>query len=73
MYFIATYFEQLCNIVQRYMPIKLWTVIVAKTIVHDDKAANMRRYIVTDYTMFHNVVYFYHIMLHNFAYGREKV
>ena len=41
---------------QHYMPIELWTVIVAKTVAHDDKAANMRRYIATDYTMLHNVV-----------------
>ena len=42
-------------------------------VVHDGKAANRRRYIATDYTMLHNVVQFYHIMLHNFASGGEKV
>ena len=41
---------------QHYMPIKLWTVIVSKTVVQNDKAANMRRYIAADYTMLHNVV-----------------
>ena len=40
---------------QHYMPIKLWTVIAAKMVVHDDKAANMRRYIAAGYTMLHNV------------------
>ena len=44
------------TIMQHYMPIKLWTVIAAKTIVHDDKAANMRRYIAADNIMLHNVV-----------------
>ena len=39
-----------------YMPIKLRTVIAAKTVVHDDKAANMRQYIAADYTMLHNVL-----------------
>ena len=40
------------------MPNKLWTVIAAKTIVHDDKAAiHIRRYIAADYIMC--------IMLHN--------
>ena len=58
---------------QHYMPIKLWTVIAAKTVVHDEKAANMRRYIAADYTMLHNVVQFFHIMLHNFASSSEKV
>ena len=55
------------------MPIKLWTVIAVKTVVHDDKAANMRRYIAADCTMLHNVVYFRHIMLHNFASGGKKI
>ena len=41
---------------QYYMPIKLWTVIAAETIVHDDKAANIRRYITADYIMLHNAV-----------------
>ena len=36
------------------MPIKLWTVIAAKTVVHDNKAANMRLYIDADYTMLYN-------------------
>ena len=58
---------------QHYMPIKLWTVVAAKTAVHDDKAANMRRYIAADYTRLDNVVQFYYIMLHNFAFGSEKV
>ena len=58
---------------QHYMSIKLWTVIAAKTVVHDDKTANIRRYIAADYTMLNNVVYYYHIMLHNFAFGGEKV
>ena len=38
------------------MPIKLWTVIAAKTVVHDEKAVNMWRYIAADYIMFINVV-----------------
>ena len=41
---------------QHSMPIKSWTVIAAKTVVHDDKTANMRRYIAVDYTMLHNIV-----------------
>ena len=49
-------YTQLCNIMQHYMPIKLWTVIAAKTVIHVDKAANMRRYIAADYAMLHNVV-----------------
>ena len=27
-----------------------------KMVVHDDKSANMRRYIAANYTMLHNVV-----------------
>ena len=57
---------------QHYMPIKLWSVIAAKTVVHDDKTAKMRRYIAVDYTMLHNVVQICHIMLRNFAFGGEK-
>ena len=38
------------------MLIKLWTVIASKTVVHGDKAANMRRYIAADFIMLHNVV-----------------
>ena len=56
MQFIAAYYTQLGNIMQHYMPIKLWTVIAAKTVVHDDKAVNMRRYIASGYIMLHNVV-----------------
>ena len=41
---------------QHYKPIKFWIVIATKTVVHDDKAANMRRYIAADYIMLHNVV-----------------
>ena len=41
---------------QHYMSIKLWTVIVAKIVVYDDKAATMRRCIAADYTTLHNVV-----------------
>ena len=44
-----------------------------KTVVHDDKAAKMRRYIAADYMMLHNVVWICHIMLHNFASVGEKV
>ena len=44
------------TIMQHYMSIKLWTVIAAKTVIHDDKAANMRRYIAADCTILHNVV-----------------
>ena len=44
------------TIMQHYMSIKLWTVITEKTAVHDDKAANMRRYIAANYIMLHNVV-----------------
>ena len=58
---------------QHYMPIILWTAIAAKTVVHADKAANMRRYIAADYIMLHDIVLLYHIMLHNFASGGEKV
>ena len=61
------------TIMQHYMPIKLWTVIVAKMVVHETKTANMRRYIAADCTMLHNVVKFQHIMLHNLASGGEKV
>ena len=57
---------------QHYIPIKLWTVIAAKTVVHNGKAANMRRYIAADYIMLHNVAYIYHIMLHNFAPGERS-
>ena len=56
MQFIAAYYTQLCNIMQHYMPIKLWTVIAAKTVVHDGKAANMRRYIAADFTMLRIIV-----------------
>ena len=66
------YRRMLYTIMQHYMPIKLWTVIAAKTVVHDAKSANMRRYIATDYTMLHNVVSFYYIMLHSFASSGEK-
>ena len=41
---------------QHYMSIKLWTVTAAKTVVPDDKAVNMWRYIAADYIMLHNVV-----------------
>ena len=30
--------------------------MAAKTVVHGDKAAKMRRYIAADYIMLHNVV-----------------
>ena len=53
---------------QHYMPIKLWTVIAAKKVVHDDKAAKMRRYIAAKYKMLYKFV----TMLHNFASGGEK-
>ena len=46
----------LYTIMQLYMPIKLWTVIAAKTIVLDDKAASMQRYIAAEYIMLHNVI-----------------
>ena len=56
MLFIAAYCTQLCNTMQHFMSIRLWTVTAAKTVVHNDKAANMRRYIAADYVMLHNVV-----------------
>ena len=71
MQFIAAYYTQLCNIMQDFKPIKLWTVIAEKTAVHDNKVVNMRRYIAADYSMLHNVVYFFYVMLHNFASGGE--
>ena len=39
-----------------YMPIKLWTVIAAKIVVRDNKAAIMRRYIAADHTMLYNFI-----------------
>ena len=51
---------------QHYMPIILWTVIVAKTAIHDDKAASMRRYIYR--RGLYNVAQCYIILSHNVAY-----
>ena len=44
-----------------------------KNVAYDNTAANMGQYIAADYIMLHNVVQFYRMMLHNFAYGGEKV
>ena len=50
----VVYRRILYTIMQHYMPIKLWTVIAAKMVVHDD--TDMQRYIAAEYTMLHNIV-----------------